>query len=436
MSTALMEPRSARPLILMEGPAEEILAQADRISKSDGFRKSERLRRFLQFTVDRTLKGDVWQLRENVIAREVFDRPVNFDPRVESIVRVEAKRLRRKLEEYYTLHGADDPIMIEFRTGSYVPEIRENQRRTLHSPRAADLTYGAPDGAAYAGYLEAVRDLSLPQTRTATVATAKLAALTTSHPDYALAHSALADAYLNEAMLGVTAPQMAYDQARQAAERGWHLNPALPHSLTSLAQVRVFFEGNSESALELTNRAVELMPHHAPAHVVRGLALVAQHRLPEGIAALQRAVELAPLCVRAHQMLALALGASNRPVEAEAWFQAAEALQPGGFSRILCGLQALARKNHTVACHHVREYRDSSAVSFGVQGACAAALGDRKASARFLAKLDEVEGYADPLASALIYREWGETARAAEAFRASATARSPLATLCAVMGLA
>src|SRR5438270_7333944 len=78
---------------------EEVSGQLERISRSEGFRKSERLRRFLQFTVDLTLRGDVWQLREHVIAREVFDRSAGFDPRVESIVRVEAKRLRRKLAE-------------------------------------------------------------------------------------------------------------------------------------------------------------------------------------------------------------------------------------------------------------------------------------------------------------------------------------------------
>src|SRR5215475_8286302 len=80
---------------------DEVATQIDRIARSEGFRKSERLRRFLQFTVDQTLRGDVWQLREHVIAREVFDRSAGFDPRVESIVRVEAKRLRRKLAEYY-----------------------------------------------------------------------------------------------------------------------------------------------------------------------------------------------------------------------------------------------------------------------------------------------------------------------------------------------
>src|ERR1700676_3174864 len=137
MSLVMAAPRPLNtgiPATVAGVAAEEVSAQVDRIGRSEGFRKSERLRRFLQFTVDRTMRGDVWQLREHVIAREVFDRPADFDPRVESIVRVEAKRLRRKLTDYYTASGGNDSIVIEFRTGSYVPEIRENQLRAIHRP--------------------------------------------------------------------------------------------------------------------------------------------------------------------------------------------------------------------------------------------------------------------------------------------------------------
>src|SRR5712671_339827 len=127
MSLAVAEPLSLNHhASVAPMAADEVSAQVDRIGRSEGFRKSERLRRFLQFTVERTLRGDVWQLREHVIAREVFDRPADFDPRVESIVRVEAKRLRRKLTDYYAANGGNDSVVIEFRTGSYVPEIREN----------------------------------------------------------------------------------------------------------------------------------------------------------------------------------------------------------------------------------------------------------------------------------------------------------------------
>ena len=58
---------------------------------------------------------------------EVFDRPSSFDPRTDTIVRVEARRLRSKLKEYYETHGQHDAVLIEFPKGSYVPTfLRSN----------------------------------------------------------------------------------------------------------------------------------------------------------------------------------------------------------------------------------------------------------------------------------------------------------------------
>ena len=52
------------------------------------------------------------------MGREVFDRGADYDRGVDSIVRVEAQRLRRKLREYYQTHGRTDPILIAFQSGS------------------------------------------------------------------------------------------------------------------------------------------------------------------------------------------------------------------------------------------------------------------------------------------------------------------------------
>jgi hypothetical protein len=56
--------------------------------------------RFLRFTVAQTLKGHASELKETVLGMEVFDRPSSFDPRTDTIVLVEARRLRSKLKEY------------------------------------------------------------------------------------------------------------------------------------------------------------------------------------------------------------------------------------------------------------------------------------------------------------------------------------------------
>lgn len=97
-----------------------IRSQLEDILESGEFIKSERLRRFLQLTVEWALAGRAGQLKEYVLGRDVFDRGATYDPRADSIVRVEARRLRRKLRSYYETHESA-PILIEFPRGSYVP---------------------------------------------------------------------------------------------------------------------------------------------------------------------------------------------------------------------------------------------------------------------------------------------------------------------------
>ncbi len=100
---------------------ERILAQLEKILCSPVFMRSDRLCRFLRYTVKKALQGHEADLKEYPIGIEVFDRPESFDPRLDSIVRVEARRLRLKLELYYETDGATDDLVIEFRKGSYVP---------------------------------------------------------------------------------------------------------------------------------------------------------------------------------------------------------------------------------------------------------------------------------------------------------------------------
>jgi hypothetical protein len=108
-------------------PDTEVRQQLRRILDSDVFRRSAQMERFLTLAVDRTLLGHPGELKEYALGRDVFNRGDDYDPRTDSIVRVEAQRLRRKLREYYDSQGATDPVLIRFSAGSYVPvfEYRE-----------------------------------------------------------------------------------------------------------------------------------------------------------------------------------------------------------------------------------------------------------------------------------------------------------------------
>ena len=80
--------------------------------------------RFLRLAVEWSIEGKAGELKEYLLGVEVFDRKPTYDPRVDPIVRVEARRLRSKLKQYYESDGRADAIVIEFVKGSYAPQIR------------------------------------------------------------------------------------------------------------------------------------------------------------------------------------------------------------------------------------------------------------------------------------------------------------------------
>jgi TolB-like protein len=117
----------------VEPAAEEVRLQLDRLLASEGFANADRMSGFLRYVVERALAGESDQIKEYVIGVEVFGRDQAYDPRLDSIVRVEARRLRAKVDEYYAGEGQSDPIVIRMRRGSYVPAF---ERRADATPDA------------------------------------------------------------------------------------------------------------------------------------------------------------------------------------------------------------------------------------------------------------------------------------------------------------
>ncbi len=112
----------------------EIRAQLRRILASDEFASSERMQEFLRRSVGEVLAGRADGLKEYSIGVEVFRRPESFDPAIDPIVRVEARRLRSKLERYYASEGRGDPLIIELPKGGYCAAFR---KRTSAEPAAS-----------------------------------------------------------------------------------------------------------------------------------------------------------------------------------------------------------------------------------------------------------------------------------------------------------
>jgi serine/threonine-protein kinase len=115
----------------------DVRSALNRILASRQFSSSERMSRFLRYTVEQALAGKGDQLKETLIGMEVFDRDPSYDSRVDPIVRVEARRLRAKLTKYYETDGRADRLCIEFPTGGYSPVIRPRNGEDAHASVAA-----------------------------------------------------------------------------------------------------------------------------------------------------------------------------------------------------------------------------------------------------------------------------------------------------------
>lgn len=102
-------------------PADRIQAQLERILTSKHFRQTRSLDKFLQFVVEHALTGDQGELKELLLGRAVFHRGNDFDPSKDSVVRVQAGVLRKKLASYYAEEGQADEIIIDLPKGCYVP---------------------------------------------------------------------------------------------------------------------------------------------------------------------------------------------------------------------------------------------------------------------------------------------------------------------------
>ncbi len=98
--------------------------QLQAILASRPFATALRARRFLNYIVEQTLAGRTDAIKELVLGIEVFDRPANFDPKIDTIVRVEAGRLRKRLEDYYSDEGVSAELRIEVPLGTYVPQFK------------------------------------------------------------------------------------------------------------------------------------------------------------------------------------------------------------------------------------------------------------------------------------------------------------------------
>jgi len=276
----------------------------ERILRSHTFVHSHRIRRFLQFVVEEALRGRQHRLKEYVIGMEVFGRDESFDPRVDSIVRVEARRLRSKLEEYYASNGEPSDttaLRICIRKGSYVPLFEpclSTQRNG--SSAALQQTRQSANRESYTAYLQGLRSWRDLTADCFTSSAAHFSRAVELDAEYAAAWAALAEALTAGSVLEGNGSSEASARARYAAQKALELNDAAAESHVAMGLVRSFFEWNWTEGDRELEIALCLDPTNAGARVWYGLQLTCRGRHDRAHAQLGEAERLDPVSLPVH----------------------------------------------------------------------------------------------------------------------------------------
>ncbi len=107
-----------------EPSLEERRALIERVAASEQFSRSARLRDFLLYVGRQSLKEGCPEIHEQEIGAKVFGRPDSYDRTADNIVRVNATELRKRIDSYFALDGANEPLIFEIPRGGYKPVFR------------------------------------------------------------------------------------------------------------------------------------------------------------------------------------------------------------------------------------------------------------------------------------------------------------------------
>ncbi|HZT28453.1 MAG TPA: tetratricopeptide repeat protein [Bryobacteraceae bacterium] len=118
---------------------DDVRHELERILATNSFRNAPALAGMLRFVVEQTLEGGAAQLKEYTLGTEIFGRGNRFDPRVDPIVRVQARRLRAKLDQFYAESGTRPPVRISFPRGGYIPTFEGIGPSTLSEEESPEI---------------------------------------------------------------------------------------------------------------------------------------------------------------------------------------------------------------------------------------------------------------------------------------------------------
>jgi len=132
--------------------AASVLAELDAILASPTFTSSKRCHDFLECIVKHALAGNYDELNERFLGVELFGRKVDFDTGADSIVRVRASDVRRRLAQYYSGRSSPSAVTIGLSSGNYIPtfqwhvaEDKKTNEARVPEPSHGELLPVTPD---------------------------------------------------------------------------------------------------------------------------------------------------------------------------------------------------------------------------------------------------------------------------------------------------
>ena len=337
----------ARPVI-DDALRNEVLPQLERILSHERFGFADRNSGFLRHVVEKTLEGRTSEIKEVVIATEIYGRSCDYDPKVDSIVRVEASRLRSKLRSYYEQEGAQDPIRITIPKGSYVPQFERFSIPQEPAPAAPQTPQPVLASSSRGNVLTASRSWA-PLAASGFMAVlwlvtgnARISDAVTHepHPEALAAWQEGVDLLQQDPNSAVTENGMPPTLARAIERYEFAIarSPSFAKGWASLAEAYDYAavyvgrnrDQDAQRAETAARRAIALDPRLAKGHAMLGLVLFClRFDFKAAENSYRKAIELDPRSTYAIIEYADLLRETGRLDEAEEQIRKARVLQPG-----------------------------------------------------------------------------------------------------------
>ena len=436
---------------------DQVRAHLQLILSTPGFASASSLARFLRYVVEETLEGRARNLKEFTLGIRIFGRGEAFDPRVDPIVRVQARNLRSKLERYYAGPGLADPVRIELPKGTYVPLFVAGSSPSAEiepvpeakRPRGFDAR--VPVWAALAacllvalgaGSLWRIQRAEIAALRAHASGARRPPAGSEAHsiyvrgrylmdrqtedslgraeqcfrqaialePQYAAAWAGLADVRDVMAQFRFIPPAQGMEEARRAAEKALALDPMLAEAHVSLAAILEAYDWDWKAAEREYRRAIELNPNLPATHLWYGMFLRDQGRVREAMPEIELANRMDPLSVFGLVNLAHAYLLNGEPAAAERQLKITLDLAPRSPRPAMMLAGVLHEENHDLpgliqSLEHFREAEGGSPQSTAALASAYAHAGRKEDAARLVSELQRMsrERYVSPFDVATVY---------------------------------